>query len=782
MDKKLYILTYDHGGYVLWSEGVKPRLKEILLWMKKYPKLKIGLDYESFTFDEFSEIDPEVIELCKELLSKYPDRAGLGATTYGQPLSLFISEESNVRQLTYAIRTNLKYFGKTPSVYAISEFALNNQTPQLALLCGYKAAILRSHVMGYGYTRTFNSAWGKWIGKDNSGIDAVPTYDGQGRGFNCTTVDNWILSRWPHDTDISLEDFEKRFSEYSPLLASRYDDLTQKIEEITKHTEAKENYEYILLEDIPALYGEAKDVLKTTDNDFHTQMPWGYCGNEVFNGGRKTEVEAVQAEKLNALSVMLGGEPLYENLEEAWKNALINQHHDVMICGLLDLARRFIPASLEQSDIVKNKSLEKLADCFEGEYPKGMLAVNLHSFPVDEWVDYGGAMHHVALPPFTAEIIKQDNSEYAFSWSGKTRILTTPNYKIRLGNSGIDYIDLLSGERLVDNENKPLFTALVDEKRCSSVGEWKVDCSDFGAKAKYTGLIGSVPFEFNMKLCGDSKRIDCDTRFEVHGQRVGTNKETAGLKESLTVNGHLHKDKLCLNLNLNLNRERKMFRDLPFSISEWSGDIRKTEDYWYEKAQILYNEKVSAEESFNSTTHLEGVYWLCLRDAEKGIAVLNRGCMGSSVSGNEVLLPLVYSNDYLCGTRILDGVYTDEFAIMPFDSSVSNADIHRIAMSYNYQPTVAEINGCDNEKILKFADFKADGGEVILTSVYPENGKIFARFCNFSDEKSTVIFNPEFGNTGYEADLLGNPISEIEGNVLRFRPWEIKTVSIVQKS
>ena len=44
------------------------------------------------------------------------------------------------------------------------------------------------------------------------------------------------------------------------------------------------------------------DELKTEDNDFHVQMPWGYCGNEIFNGVRKAEVEAVQAEKLNAFS------------------------------------------------------------------------------------------------------------------------------------------------------------------------------------------------------------------------------------------------------------------------------------------------------------------------------------------------------------------------------------------------------------------------------------------------------------------------------------------------
>ncbi len=778
MAQKLYILTYDHGGYILWTEGTKPRLKEIFNWLEKYPKFKIGLDYESFSFDEYSRIDPEVVELCKELISKYPDRVGLGATTYGQPLALFISEESNVRQLTYAINTNMKYFGKTPSVYAISEFALHNQTPQLALQCGYEAAILRSHVMGYGYTKTFDSAWGKWIGKDNSAINAIPTYDGQGRGFNCTTMDNWILSRWPHDTNISLEDFEEKFSKYSPLLASRYDDLTQEIEGIAKHTETKDNCEYILLEDIPEIYGQAEDELRTTDNDFYVQMPWGYCGNEIFNAGRKAEVEVVQAEKLNAFSFALGGDPLYGNLEEAWKNALINQHHDVMICGQFERSRRFSNDSLKESSLVKSKSLEVVSEFFKGNDSTGELAINLLSFPVDEWVDFNGKMHHITLPALTAQIIKPDNENYSFFWCDDSKILTTPNYTIKLSENGIDYIDSSSGEGLVNNFDSPLFTALIDDKHCCSIGKWQVNCDAFGAQAHYTGFIGDVPFKFNMRFYGNSKRIDCDTEFEVHGQKIGTNKETSGLKKSLTVNGHLHTEKLCLNLNLKLNENRKMFRDLPFSISEWSGDIRKTEDYWYQKAQIIYDEKVSHQESFNSTTHLEGIYWLCLRDDEKGFAVLNRGCMGSAIQGNKVYLPLLYSNDYLCGTRILDGVYKDEFAFLLFSSEISNTDIHKEAMSYNYQPTLIEIDNCNSEKQFSFAKIEADGGEVILTTLYPNDGKVFARFCNFSDEKAVVKFSSELGNIYQETDLMHNPVSEIYDNTMEFRPWEIKTVNI----
>ena len=163
-EKKLHVLSYEHGGYVLWWSEVEKQLTLKLGWLDKYPKFKFGLDYEAFTFDECDRIAPHINKLIAETLEKYPDRFALGSTTYGQPLSLYISEESNARQLIYAVRTNLSHFGTTPKVYAISEFALHNQIPQLAKQVGYEAGILRSHVMGFGYPRTFDSAWGNWIG------------------------------------------------------------------------------------------------------------------------------------------------------------------------------------------------------------------------------------------------------------------------------------------------------------------------------------------------------------------------------------------------------------------------------------------------------------------------------------------------------------------------------------------------------------------------------------------------------------------------------------------
>ncbi len=784
--KKLYILTYDHGGYVLWKDEVKPRLKKIFEWMEKYPKLRIGLDYESFTFDEFSKCDPEIVEMIGTLLEKYPDRVGLGATTYGQPLSLTISEESNARQLIHAVRTNLKYFGKTPNVYAISEFALNNQTPQLAKLCGYDAAILRSHVMGYGYPKTFDSAWGNWIGRDKTAIPAVPTYDKMGRGFNCCTVDNWILSRWPQDTEISLEKFEEMFKKYTPLLASRYDDLTQPIEDITEYIETKENYEYVLLEDIPELYGKAKDELVTTDNDFHVQMPWGYCGNEIFNSVRQAEVEAVQAEKLNALSVMLGGESMQPKLEEAWKYALAAEHHDVTICGLLDLSRRFIPASLKESKEAKEKSLESISSRFACD-GKSVLAVNTHSFNVSEWVKTDSDDYvFVNLPAYTAKKIRKENSLAAeFSWDCEKSILKTPDYEIALTDSGINYIADNRANKLVDNGNAALLTACVENEDCVSSGKWQVEISDSNATAVYCGNINGVFFSLEMRFNAGSKRIDCKTRFELHGTRVGKIGEKAGLKKSLTVNGHRHEGKMCLNLNLCLDKNRRMVRDLPYSISDWSGDIHVTEDYWYEKDRIIIDEKVSPEESFEKATYLNGIYWVCLRDKENGLAVINKGCMGSAVHGNRVLIPLLYSNEYLCGTKILDGIYENEFALLPVGADCSDAELHRRALSYAYPPCVTEIpDGNGDLSEFSFASLNTlqesaeQNGEVIMTTLYPEEDHLLARFCNYSDISAKMLFKPTVGKITAETDLLGNKIADVAADTLTFRPWEIKTVRI----
>ncbi len=50
------------------------------------------------------------------------------------------------------------------------------------------------------------------------------------------------------------------------------------------------------------------DEFMTLPDDFHVIMPWGYCGNEIWNMSRQAEVKVLTAERLAAMESLTGGE------------------------------------------------------------------------------------------------------------------------------------------------------------------------------------------------------------------------------------------------------------------------------------------------------------------------------------------------------------------------------------------------------------------------------------------------------------------------------------------
>ena len=114
---------------VLWGrDHFLKYLHSAVDWLQKYPGFKIGLENEAYTYDELARQDPAVLEEIRGHLSKYRGRFGIGTCTYGQPLSVFVNEESNIRQIEYALAADRKYFGPAPEVYLMSEHAMHAQT------------------------------------------------------------------------------------------------------------------------------------------------------------------------------------------------------------------------------------------------------------------------------------------------------------------------------------------------------------------------------------------------------------------------------------------------------------------------------------------------------------------------------------------------------------------------------------------------------------------------------------------------------------------------------
>ncbi|MHC4425463.1 MAG: alpha-mannosidase, partial [Planctomycetota bacterium] len=713
----LYLLTYDHGGLVLWgSDHFARHLRSAVEWLDRYPTFKIGLDNEAYTYDQLARANPEVLQEIRRYLKKYAGRFGIGTCTYGQPLSVFINEESNIRQIGHALAADRRHFDCAPSVYLMSEHAMHGQMPQILGGFGFTGAIMRTHFMMYGYNPTFDAATGWWVGLDGSRIPAVPTYKGQGAQFGRTTVDNWILTRYPgSNAPKSPADFSKEFARIRPLLATRADDAGLRREELVKECEGKAGYRWILLEEIFPTFPAPKKEFKTVPNDFTVRMPWGYCGNEIWNLSRRAEVAVLTAERAAAISLLMGGSNHQAELENAWKNLLVAQHHDIQICGLLPDARRFLPESINVSENVTNASLRHIASQISGGDNPQVVVFNPVSWRRKEWFEvsvslprgYAKNLHvlhgdriipsailtadlhsdgslrdtklalstdlpglGVASYRLTPTEHKPSSEDQQLSVGAQNLTITTPFLEVHFHQQGglSSVKDKRTGKELLEVKKRSAFFAgKIDGKDVESRGLWVLESARGGApwvSARESGLIGSIPYTFEMRFHAETPRIDCRVRFSFAGQKIGRLSENT----RDPVSGFVHEEKLRFKMFPAVSENAVGVRDLPFAISE-------TRD-----------------------RYVNGLYWTAITDGEKGIGVFNRGTMGAvRERDGGFSVPLAFAMYYVWGTRMLTGDFVYEIALYPFTGGWNQAKLHERATEYNF-PLVGLCASAGNGK------------------------------------------------------------------------------------
>jgi hypothetical protein len=797
-----YMLTYDHGGLILWgSDHFKERLKNATEWLDKYHSFKIGLDNEAQIYDYFAENEPQLLNELKALLQKYKDRFAIGSCTYGQPLSQFINDESNIRQIQYALNAERKYFNYRPPVYLMSEHAMHSQIPQLIKGFGFDGAIMRTHFMMYGYNPTFNLPIGWWVGVDGSKVATIPTYTGEGADFGKTTVDNWILTRYPgKDSQVSLDDYRKKFENIKPLLASRADDSGLRKEELVSEYDKKPMFQWVLLDKLMGKYPQPTTDMVTRPNDFVVRMPWGYCGNEIWNDSRKAEISVLTAERLAALEALNGGKSHLEELDISWKKLLLAQHHDIQICGLLPEARKLLPVSLSQSAQSINESMSYFAENMKGEGIKQVTVFNPLSWKQSRWIfanvglNKGDAKNFVAkcgdkilpvniitsnklsdgsilearlafkveLPPLSltsfsivaaAEADKPAPS--LIRTDEKNLTTTTPYYEIKLSKEGgvASIKDVKTSQFITNGSSRSLFfEGTIEGADCRSGGKWIIQKSSESTpwvKMVEYGFISNIPYQFEMTVYEDNPRIDCKVRFDFNGQKIGL------LSENLR-DGHspfVHEEKLRFKFFPRVDTTAVGIRDLPFAIAE------------------------------TTNKNVEGNYWTALSDGKSGVAFFNKGTMGSiREKDNSFSIPLAYAMYYVWGTRMLTGSYTYEFALLPFNGNWKEADLHRKALEYSFQLPTVESKPNKGKLGNNVATFAVDAEkDVILTGLYPLKDKIIARFYKTCDQLPVTTIRFEKRSTRMSETTLDGKLVKESNGTIDFKPWEIKTFQIQLK-
>lgn len=794
-----YMLSYDHGGLILWgSDHFRERLKNATQWLDKYPSYKTGLDNEAQIYDYFAESEPAMLNELKAILQQYKGRFAIGSCTYGQPLSQFINDESNIRQIHYALDAERRYFNCRPSVYLMSEHAMHSQIPQIIKGFGLDGAIMRTHYMMYGYNPTFDVAIGWWVGVDGSKIPTIPTYKGEGAAFGKTTVDNWILTRYPgNDSKLSMEDYRKQFKNIKPLLASRADDSGLRKEELVSQYEHKPMFQWIVLDKLMEKYPKPQTDMVTQPNDFEVRMPWGYCGNEIWNNSRKAEVSILTAERLAAVETLHGGHSHLEQLDSSWKNLLLAQHHDIQICGLLPEAHKLLPLSIEASNQSIKESMAYFAQNMKGEGLKQVTVFNPLSWKQTRWIFANVGLHkgealnfvarcgsrvfpvHIitahklsdgsileAQIAFKAELAPLSVTSFSIVATNKPdvpvtssihgdetkQVITTPFYEVKLSQEGgVSYIKDIKTGRLITKENQrsAFFEGTIEGAHCQSGGKWIIQRSNEDTpwiKMVEYGFISTIPYQFEMTLYDDNPRIDCNVRFDFNGQKIGLLSED--LRDSHSP--FVHEEKLRFKFFPQLDTASIGVRDLPFTVAE------------------------------TKNRNVEGNYWTALSDGRSGMAFFNKGTMGSiREKDNSFSIPLAYAMYYIWGTRMLTGSYTYEFALLPFNGSWKEADLNRKALEYSFLLPTLESKpeqGKLGESIIPFTIEAAP--DVILTGFYPQKDKVIARFYKSADQSPRSMIRLERkGARMEEITLDGKPIKESDGKAI-LNPWEIKTFRI----
>jgi alpha-mannosidase len=747
----LYMLTYDHGGLILWgTDHFRKYLCTAAEWMDRYPSFKIGIENEAYAYDCMAEQDPKLLEELRGMLTRYRGRFGIGTCTYGQPLMNFLNEESNIRQIGYGLETDRKRLGTAPEIYLMSEHAMHSQIPQILAGFGFKGAIMRTHFMMYGYDPQFDVAIGWWVGLDGSRIAAIPTYKGEGAGFGQITEDNRFLTRYPTVSKASPEDFRQKFARIKPLLATRADDSNWRQEGLVKEYEGKPGYRWILLDEILPNFPSPTQDMKTAPNDFHVRMPWGYCGNEIWNQSRLAEVGVLTAERLAALVHLLGGSGnREEELRQSWKSLLVAQHHDIQITGIVKDARKFLGASIEISGRVTDDSMRYVASHMKGTGAAQVTVFNPCSWPRKEWVE--GILAEVPALGFASYSPAAAKASAGIQIDDAAMAVTTPYWKIRFHPEGglLSLEDRRTGKSfLKPGRRSGFFAGRIEGADCESKGKWTLTPGPQGnpwMTAHEEGSIGNIPYALELAVPADSRRLDFIMKFHISGQRIGTLSENKKDGRSPFV----HDTKLRFKLFPAAGEGATGVRDVPFGASE------------------------------TSDPNVEGIYWTALSDARTGIAIFNRGTMGSvREPDGGFSIPLAYAMNYIWGTRMLGGDFSYEFALYPFEGEWSRADLHRKALEYNFPLIAVKTAPGDGRFGREVTLLEAASPDAIVTALYTAEGKTYGRLFACQGRAAQVDVRYLKGRARMvEVDLAGNEKQAVT-SPLSLRPWQFRTVRV----
>ncbi len=792
MEKTVAIGNYEHMGKVCWGNDTMRRLfdtEEVRL--EKYAGAKYAWENEAFTYDNLAEEDPKLLERMQDLHKRYPGRIQIGSSTYGQPLSYYIGGESNVRQLTEGVAADQHYFGQRPWVYIMSEHGMHAQIPQLIAQAGFRGAVMRTSFCMYGVNPEYPASCINWKGLDGvSAVPTVPTYPGEQchcavngcthddrtlefAFFGANTMDNKILLDYPlHAPWGGLEEFRDRFGGRILNLVAFRDDDPRQPEGVIAEYHQKPGFVFVLDEDILRAAGEPEMDVQTDVNDFQVRMPWGFCGNWIWEKCRSTEYRLFTLDGLDAMRALSGSETHPALLREAWKMLLICQHHDVQICGIEADARRFFGRG------------DKALDAVEQDVLGTVHSWRYNPLP---WKREDGGEAPLSVSPGT----EKAPTESTFDG----QILTTPFYCVTLSPAGgfDSVLDRQNARSIfLPGRRSGLLAGSIDGVPHVAEGTWSYRPGSGFAELMETGHVGSIPYETVWTFYDDHARVDCTVRIETDGQFIGRRSDDP--KDAMS--GFIHDEKLRMKFYPAMSGKAMGWRDQPFGAAAsnrqslecnlWAALIEDENGFavFNRGISTLVREidgAVSVPIAFSMYYRWSGCYTAGLpdgSDSDVNNAALYRNAVEDKYYRDDAILLEQHGRPHtrLITKHFLYGTYEGHLAFLPFTGNWQSAQLHRRA--YEYNCPCADVSE-ETATLVKDLDLKLELPEnLFVSSLYHADGNAYLRLYEMGGcegEAAVILRGRKAGLT--PVDFFHTPT---DGKVssAKLGPWQVRTFRI----
>ncbi len=341
----LYFVDGFHGGRI--GHMGPGSMADVLNGLDSHPDWKVTLEVEPLSFDWLKKQEPETFYRLKDYVeADYDDiRVEIASASHAQAFSWAINGESVIRQLTYGKRLIKESFPKAVvDTYAVQEPCWTSSLPQILNSLGFRRASLKNSTCWGGYTAGKDEEVVFWVGPDGSRIAAVPRYGCedlifcwaiQGSGYDKPALDVFaqkcLNKGIAHPVGVEFQDLGWRGL---PWVNERYQ----------KYTTWREYVDKIADKPTKDWMFSQEDILVT--------LPWGEKTlNRMAGQVRQSETKLMTAEKLATMASLFANAAYpTRDLNDAWYNLLLSQHHDAWICAAAGRWGKRAEAWTSQSD------------------------------------------------------------------------------------------------------------------------------------------------------------------------------------------------------------------------------------------------------------------------------------------------------------------------------------------------------------------------------------------------------------------------------------------------